>query len=182
MFDGNVKIMKTNNYNHNTMTNTTSNNFALSNAGAISTIDEYGNHDQISVISCDGPGEVSVCIGEKENADDNDVGCSQNAIANDGQSKKIHDKKIAKNDVLLTEAQNIINNFILNDSKFEVNIAAKTKRAIIFNLNEIKTIELEQQDFKNRLKCIFDEAYNEVINSLFLNSYTNYISQKRNST
>jgi len=81
----------------------------------------------------------------------------------------------------LKEAQNIINDFILNDSKFEVNITDKAKRNIIYNLNEIRTNELQQQDFKVRLKSIFDDAYSEVLNSLFLNSYTNYILLKKST-
>ena len=99
-------------------------------------------------------------------------------------SKKTHftiGRKITGNDFYLKEAQNIIDDFILNDSKFEINITDKSKRTIIFNFKEIKENELQQQEFKRKLKSLFDEAYNEVINSLFLNSYTNYIILRKNS-
>jgi len=90
-------------------------------------------------------------------------------------------RKITRNDILLKEANNIMEDFILNDGKFEVNISDKVKRNIIINLKDIKNNELQQQDFKEKLKCLFDDAYNEVVNSLFLNSYTNYIALKKST-
>lgn len=107
-----------------------------------------------------------------QNKSDNDI--SKTNFSSSG-------RKITKNDIFLKEAKNIIKNFIYNDSKFEVNISDKVKKRIIYDFKEIKSNELQQQEFKNRLKVLFDEAYKEVIDSLFLNSYTNYILKKKQS-
>jgi len=128
--------------------------------------------------------EVSVNIEENEIVSAiNLTAPSQNYTENESStSKKTHEtnKVITKNDVLLTEAQIIIDYFILSNAKFEVNITDKTKRAIICNFKEIKLGDLKQQDFKDRLRSIFDNAYKEVITSLFLNSYMHYITRKEN--
>jgi len=175
LFDNNQerisKMTKINNANY-----TISNNYLASNAY------DYDYHDHGSMMSFETPIEASVCI-EEGNATIN-VAESSCYEESETASKKIHfgiGRKITRNDILLKEAQNIINDFILNDSKFEVNITDKAKRNIIYNLNEIRTNELQQQDFKVRLKSIFDDAYSEVLNSLFLNSYTNYILLKKST-
>jgi len=165
LFDGDVKSIKQKSNNYNTITNI----YAVSNG--------Y-DYDHTSMMSFEVQ-EASVYVEESSHLSLMNIE-EQN---NDSSSKKNrgNNKKFAKNDKLLTEAQYIIDNFILNDSSFEVNITDKTKKTIIYNLKEIKTNELNQQDFRNKLKTIFDEAYEEVINSLFLNSYMNYILKKNSS-
>jgi len=110
-------------------------------------------------------------IKEAQSNSDNDM--SKKKYSNNG-------RKITKNDILLKEAKKLIDDFINTDSKLEINIKDKTKKKIIYDFSEIKNNELQQQDFKNRLKSLFDDAYKEVIESLFLNSYNNYIILKKN--
>ncbi len=177
MFDNNYqernsKMTKVSTINYNTM----STNYITSN------VYDFDYHDHGSMImSFETPIEASVCIEECNTPMNTEPNGNDES---ETSSKKIHfgiGRKITKNDIFIKEAQNIIRDFILNDSKFEVNISDKAKRNIIFNFNEIRTNELQQQDFKKRLKSIFDDAYNEVLKSLFLNSYTNYISLKKSA-
>jgi hypothetical protein len=164
----NSKIMKTNNY-----YNTNSNIF-------VSSAFDYEDRDQVSQISFDN----SIIQDENSNTSIvNGIDQLQNSSDNDMSKKSTSSnvRKITKNDIFLKEAKNIIDNFINSDSKFELNISDKVSKKIICDFKEIKNNELQQQVFKNRLKCLFDDAYNEVLNSLFLNSYSNYISIKKSS-
>ena len=166
----NSKIAKSNNY-HN----------INSNIIVTSTYD-YEDHDLVSQMSFDN-NEASIYVednfspnlinGIKEAQSNSDNDMSKKKYSNNG-------RKITKNDILLKEAKKLIDDFINTDSKLEINIKDKTKKKIIYDFSEIKNNELQQQDFKNRLKSLFDDAYKEVIESLFLNSYNNYIILKKN--
>ncbi|OUM69609.1 hypothetical protein PIROE2DRAFT_2477 [Piromyces sp. E2] len=142
---------------------------------------DFEEHDHTaSIISFEVPLDTSVSIIE-DNCNVSMINGIEHIHSEIDNPKRFgNGRKITKNEILIKEANNILEDFILNDGKFEVNISDKVKRSIIFNFKDIKNNEFQQQDFKNKLKCLFDDAYTEVINSLFLNSYTNYISIKRN--
>jgi len=169
-----------NNTINNSINSTISNNTANINHTNTGTFHDYDNHDRENTFyETVQEGSIftenSFNIARKSSID-------QNISENDtSQKKNIHvsNKKITKIETLLKEAQDIIDNFILCDSKFEINIIDKTRKTIIYNFNEIKEIDIElQQDIRNKLKTIFDEVYTEIINILFLNSYTHYVLQK----
>ena len=84
--------------------------------------------------------------------------------------------------LLLKKAQDIIDKFILPNSEYEINIDTKISKKIINTLNnyEKKGIEnsLYIEDFENsEFVNIFDEAYEEVLINLYLNSYLKYIKR-----
>ncbi|ORX82936.1 hypothetical protein BCR32DRAFT_292326 [Anaeromyces robustus] len=158
----NSRIVKTNNF--------TTSNFL------VTSVYDYDDRDRVSQMSFETPLEASICVDDTFSVNNTNMinGMESSRYFNTG-------RKITKNEIFVKEAKNIIDNFILNEAKFEVNISDKVKKNIISNFKDIKNnSELQQQDFKERLKCLFDESYNEVVNSLFLNSYTNYILLKRN--
>jgi hypothetical protein len=86
--------------------------------------------------------------------------------------------------LLLKKAQDIIDKFILPNSEYEINIDTKISKKIINTLNnyEKKGIEnsLYIEDFENsEFVNIFDEAYEEVIQSLYINIYSAFVLYKR---
>ena len=157
------------------------NDSTITNNHSSTEIQNYEYHKQESAASLEIP---SLFMDEFNNS--NIMNTTLNSlvsIESDDSSKRSHktNRRIAKNVYLLTEAQHIIDYFILIDSKFELNITDKTRRAITYNLSVIKSTELQQDEFRSSLKSLFDDAYNEVITILFLNSYTNYILYTKNS-
>jgi len=86
--------------------------------------------------------------------------------------------------ILLKMAQDIIEKFILPNSEYEISIDNKIAKRILntFHVyermkseNNVSIEDLKNSDFVN----IFDDAYEEVLTNLYLNTYLKYI--KRNS-
>jgi len=79
-------------------------------------------------------------------------------------------------------AQDIIDKFILPNSEYELSIDNNISNRILEIFEEYKTLEeehflyideFENSDFIN----IFDDAYEEVLTNLYLNTYLKYIKQ-----
>ncbi|ORX55415.1 hypothetical protein BCR36DRAFT_347238 [Piromyces finnis] len=176
LFDGvqekNSKIIKSNFYG----VNNTSTMLPISN-----NFDFEDHYHTSSMISFEGPIDATTSMID-ENFNINIIN-GTDTMQNDYDTSKKNNieigRKITKNEILLKKANDIMEDFILDDGKFEVNIGDKVRRNIIINLKDIKNNDLDQHDFREKLKCLFDDAYKEVINSLFFNSYTNYILSKK---
>jgi len=82
--------------------------------------------------------------------------------------------------LILNIAQNIIEKFILPNSEFEISIDNKISKKMITTFNKYEKMESDNnlyiEDFENSdLITIFDDAYEEVLTNLYLNTYLKYI-------
>lgn len=79
-------------------------------------------------------------------------------------------------------AQDMIEKFILPNSEYEVNIDNKISKIIINTFNNYEKMYNENNLYIDDIKIsefinIFDDAYEEVLTNLYLNSYIKYIKQ-----
>ncbi|OUM69607.1 hypothetical protein PIROE2DRAFT_2475 [Piromyces sp. E2] len=76
----------------------------------------------------------------------------------------------------------IFNNFIDDDAKYEINIPGRIKKELKANLTEhnqqFSKGEFNLVDDIFEIENIFDDAYEEVLQDLFLNVYTGFISNR----
>ncbi|OUM69608.1 hypothetical protein PIROE2DRAFT_2476 [Piromyces sp. E2] len=83
---------------------------------------------------------------------------------------------------ILKMAQNIIEKFILPNSEYEISVDNKISKKVITTFNKYKEMDSNNslfiEDFENSdLTSIFDDAYEEVLTNLYLNTYLKYIKK-----
>ncbi|ORX82935.1 hypothetical protein BCR32DRAFT_267320 [Anaeromyces robustus] len=98
------------------------------------------------------------------------------------------ESKNNKNDhlILLKMAEDIIEKFILPNSEYEISLDNKITKRILNTFNKYQEMEIDKsffiEDFENSdFVNIFDDAYEEVLTNLYLNSYLKYIKHEANN-
>jgi hypothetical protein len=102
-------------------------------------------------------------------------------ILNDGKEK--NDKTYFN--IVEKEAKKFYDNFIANNAIYEINIQS----TIIKNINEKMKLmdeesesDLTMEEKIEEYYVIYDQAYREVIDNIYLNSYSNYVHQQEKSS
>ena len=103
---------------------------------------------------------------------------SSREILDDTQEPKISDIRALYN-TIEQEAFKFRNHFIGSKALYEINIQNSIVTRIINKLKIVPGDLSKSMDEKIEIYyVIFDEAYKEVINNIYLNSYSNYVHQK----
>ncbi|ORX82934.1 hypothetical protein BCR32DRAFT_157435 [Anaeromyces robustus] len=86
---------------------------------------------------------------------------------------------------VITVITKIYDIFISTQSPYAINVTGKviknlTRKIKVFT-KEVENKVTVQQFFENEenVECIYDDAYNEILHNLFINSYVNYINIKK---
>jgi len=95
-----------------------------------------------------------------------------------GNSSKMTKNEQTAIETIEKEAKKFVEHFIGSKALYEINIQHFIITYIIDKLESLQNDDRTIEDKVEEYYTIFDRAYKEVINNIYLNSYSNYVHQK----
>ncbi|ORX77380.1 hypothetical protein BCR32DRAFT_248001 [Anaeromyces robustus] len=137
-----------------------------------------GINDTNNVSKGNGINETNISKAGGVNDNGDRVSSIMNSTINSNGSSKINKMELAALESIEKESRKFAETFIGSKAIYEINIQHYMVTGIIDKLDTLQFDDRPTDEKIEEYYCLFDGAYKEVTNNIYLNSYSNYVHQK----